>query len=154
MEVVLSGCPSCCRHVRASETSCPFCHAAIGSNARRAGRVRIGLAAACAIGLGTVTIAACSSSSPGVSVVYGPPVIPECADAGVRFGGSCSGEVYVSIDHCAGIDGGHGYAFCADGTWSFTITDPATDGYCPLDTGDCGMDGGKGKAGSGKGSGG
>ena len=90
MEVVLSGCPSCCRHVRASETSCPFCHAAIGSNARRAGRVRIGLAAACAIGLGTVTIAACSSSSPGVSVVYGPPVIPECADA-----------VFGSADHAA-----------------------------------------------------
>ena len=83
MEDFLSGCPSCCRHVRASETSCPFCHAAIGLNARRAGRVRIGLAAACAIGLGPVTIAACSSSSPGVSVVYGPHVIPECADAGV-----------------------------------------------------------------------
>jgi hypothetical protein len=59
---------------------------------------------------------------------YGvPPSAPDLFQDGVEVGGPCDGKVYV--------DGQEGYAFCDDGTWACTPTDPATDGYAPLDGG-------------------
>jgi hypothetical protein len=40
---------------------------------------------------------------------------------GGEFGGPCTEDTYTGA--------GTGYAFCDDGKWAYTTTDPATDGY-------------------------
>jgi hypothetical protein len=64
----LVSCAACARHVRASEASCPFCHAALpqalrGSLPRRPPPPRLSRAALFAFGTGAATIAtACGGS--------------------------------------------------------------------------------------------
>ena len=71
-----------------------------------------------------VACAAACSSSTGVTVppTSSPP--PGTTFVGGQFGGHCSGDVYV-------IAGTAGWAFCDDGVWAYTTTDPSTDGYTP-----------------------
>jgi hypothetical protein len=64
-------CPSCARHVRASETACPFCRGALAATAARpaprapAPTSRLSRAAMYAFGAGTITLAsACSTTNP------------------------------------------------------------------------------------------
>jgi hypothetical protein len=61
-------CPSCARHVRRTEASCPFCSAAISLGhlpARSAPKERIGRSATLAFGAAVATsLAACSSPAP------------------------------------------------------------------------------------------
>lgn len=61
-------CPSCARHVRRTESTCPFCSATIslaGLPARRAPAERLGRAATLAFGAAVATsVAACSSPAP------------------------------------------------------------------------------------------
>jgi hypothetical protein len=65
----LIACPSCSRHVRASEASCPFCKASVVEAAkafvpRKRPTERLGRAALYALGIGSASLtAACSSSS-------------------------------------------------------------------------------------------
>ena len=62
-------CPGCARHVRVSETVCPFCHGALndGFRSQRAPgppAMRLGRAALLAVGAGTIALASsCSSAS-------------------------------------------------------------------------------------------
>ena len=139
MNFDLSSCPSCYRHVRASETSCPFCHAAISPNARHAGKVRLGLAAACAIGMGMMTTAGTCSPSGPVSTQAGPPheTPPAACTAPFAWGSTCSGDEYLPLS-C-----GVGWAICEDGGWGFTSADPMHDSYYgPCECGGAGDEGG------------
>jgi hypothetical protein len=38
---------------------------------------------------------------------------------GLTWGGSCSGDVYIALST--------GYAFCDNGVWAYTVTDPKGD---------------------------
>jgi hypothetical protein len=66
-------CPSCERHVRAVDESCPFCRLALSEATRvalalRPAGKRLGRAAFYALSMGTMTVAAaCSSSTTGGS---------------------------------------------------------------------------------------
>ncbi len=122
-------CPSCRRHIRRSEASCPFCGVA---RPRLAGRR--GLAAAYAIGLGSATIAgtSCSSSSPSVmiSVPYGTAADPCLSEA--DYGSSCTGSGYTALSECGcDSDGGTGYAVCLESIMTFTCDRPGP-GFTPL----------------------
>lgn len=129
-------CPSCARHVRAREESCPFCRSELGEALRqtpepRAPAIRLSRGALYAFGVGSLTVATmCGSSNASVSsvTVYGGPSGVTFPD-GVVLGGHCEGKVYV--------DGTYGYAFCDDGMWAATDTNPATAdaGYTPLGDG-------------------
>lgn len=65
----LNPCPSCNRHVRAEETACPFCAAALPSRASLPERVlprgRLSRAALIAAGATLAGLSACSSSTSG-----------------------------------------------------------------------------------------
>jgi hypothetical protein len=63
-----------------------------------------------------------------VPTVPNPGELPsgDTFPGGIVIGGSCNGDVYVE----GTIEG---YAFCDDGVWTYTDTDPAEDGYT-LDT--------------------
>lgn len=70
----LSACPSCARHVRVSESACPFCQSALGdafraAPTRPAPGIRLARAALFALGTGVTLTPACSSSSE-------PPILP------------------------------------------------------------------------------
>ena len=70
-------CPGCARHVRVSETVCPFCHGALndGFRSQRAPgppAMRLGRAALLAVGAGTIALAS-SCSSASVKPPYGGP---------------------------------------------------------------------------------
>jgi hypothetical protein len=73
--------------------------------------------------LGAIGSGACSSS---VSVTIPTETTPPdgVTFVGGKFGGSCSGDVYV--------EAGTGWAFCDDDTWAYTTTDPSTDGFTPF----------------------
>jgi hypothetical protein len=81
----LIACPSCARHVRASEPSCPFCKASVVEAARafvprKRPTERLGRAALYALGLSGATAAvACSSS---VQPLYGSPIANDGGDHG------------------------------------------------------------------------
>ena len=85
----LRPCPSCARHVRADEATCPFCDAELPApeprafdHARAAGRAAVVFATAAAI-----SVSACGKkdgvgSSGAVVAVYGPPPqVEELKDA-------------------------------------------------------------------------
>jgi hypothetical protein len=87
-------CPECSRHVRQSESACPFCGQALSlahlpppAMPRR----RLGRAATFAFGasvVGATALVACSDDDPGGAVaVYGAPPA-----AGTSNGGSSAGE--------------------------------------------------------------
>ena len=67
-------CLSCARHVRASETACPFCAAALVASATstlaRSPSKRLSRAALFALGASAAAVAACSGS---VTPLYGAP---------------------------------------------------------------------------------
>lgn len=154
--IQLSICPSCHRHIRESEASCPFCGRVIG---RQEAKGRLGRAAICAISLGTATILpACSSSSPMPVFAYGPAPEIECGDAGLAS--SCTGQHYTTVAHCADCDGGQAYALCYDSTYvAFTCSPPEPPWTLAGDAaagGEGGTDGGAGDSGgeAGTGSGG
>ena len=102
----------------------------------------VGLAAVCAIGLGTATIAgaSCSSSSPSAmtSLPYGGPseTIPgPCLAADAGLGAPCTGTDYTVLPAACGAtcDGGVAYAFCNAGIFWFSCENPGSDGYTLLD---------------------
>ena len=83
--VALAPCPSCQRHVRTSETACPFCRATVDFSGlpppvrierRLARNALVALAAA----LGAGSMVDCSSSAGGP--VYGGPYTPYDASSG------------------------------------------------------------------------
>ena len=66
----LSACPSCSRHVRVSESACPFCRSVLSdafraTPARQAPRARLTRAALFALGTGVALTPACSPASSG-----------------------------------------------------------------------------------------
>ena len=72
-------CPGCTRHVRVSETVCPFCQVPLSDEFRaqvqpRPPAGRLGRAALSALGAGTIALASASScSSVTVQPLYGAP---------------------------------------------------------------------------------
>jgi hypothetical protein len=72
-------CDACSRHVKASETSCPFCGASTNSARPSAGEPFRRMAAAAAVAAGVVGLSGCSSSG---MVFYGSAGI--IVDAGDR----------------------------------------------------------------------
>lgn len=142
----LVACPSCTRHVRVHESSCPFCQHALSDAVRatpepRGPAVLLSRGALYAFGVGALTVAtACSSSSPAqVIVPYGIAPEPDCVfPDGIVGGTKCDGGVYVeslscSADSCGGssngANSGSGFAVCSSGTYALSCASPAGDGY-------------------------
>ena len=78
----LSACPACARHVRVSESACPFGHASLSDDfrARPAPRApRSGLSRAALYALGASAVAL----SPGCVLAYGGPAV-EVGDASIE----------------------------------------------------------------------
>jgi hypothetical protein len=114
-------CPSCGRHVRRTETACPFCAGAIAfrdAPLPRLPEVRLGRAATFAFGAAVATsVAACSGS---VTPAYGAPAID--ASSGVDAGSTVDAANPVD----ANIDTGNGAA--AYGIAPFDAGDVDTGG--------------------------
>jgi hypothetical protein len=69
-----------------------------------------------------VSSGACSSSSgTGTPTKSNPPT--GTTFIGGTFGTSCPANAYVQA--------GTGWAFCDDGTWAYTTSDPSADGFEP-----------------------
>jgi hypothetical protein len=89
-------CPSCSRHIRASEGSCPFCSASITATsvAPPAPSSRLSRAALIAFGAGTLVLAPACSSSGGIEECApsncAPPygAMPPFEDSGAPEDGS------------------------------------------------------------------
>jgi hypothetical protein len=127
-------CPSCARHVRSFETSCPFCAAALSPAAdsapvaRRAGP-RLGRAALFALGAGATALAACSSSqsiygAPPADdagdqdaeqgrALYGGPPVDAASDAPVLVDAAYGGPPQDAADDAADGEGGAAPAYGA-----------------------------------------
>ena len=96
---MLAPCPSCARHVRVSETACPFCHAAIpegitpvpGTNKRLSRAAAYAFTATMAATSGAVVVACGATAQPA----YGGPGIPS-------EGGSTDGASDGATDADAG----------------------------------------------------
>jgi hypothetical protein len=110
----LVACPACTRHVRVSESACPFCGNAFDATLRAIPRsrtpdLRLGRVALYALGAGTMTLAAaCSSSSPTTTAFYGVPpdaAFGEPPDAGADAPGSLTGTDASSNADDAGDSG-------------------------------------------------
>jgi hypothetical protein len=138
----LVACPSCTRHVRVSESSCPFCHHALSDAVRatpepRGPAVRLSRGALYAFGVGALTVAtACSSSSPAqVIVPYGVPPQPDCIfPDGIVEGSKCDGTVYVEPLSCASNScqgSSSAFAYCTGDTYAAMCGTPP-DGYTLL----------------------
>jgi hypothetical protein len=71
----LAPCPSCARHVRVAETSCPFCRAPLTARAPRRVPDLSRLSRAAQVAFGAALAAACASDpGPGpVAPAYGAP---------------------------------------------------------------------------------
>src|ERR1700733_11424777 len=79
----LAACPCCARHVRVSESACPFCRSALRdafpatpTREPREPRARLTRAALFALGAGVVLTPACSSKSSGSTVLPGYGLAP------------------------------------------------------------------------------
>jgi len=123
----LSPCPSCSRHIRVDETTCPFCRSAIAIEVAprsmptqrlgRAATFAFGAAiATSAVGCGTATapqdanVAAADGGADGSPVpLYGAPSIDAGHDA--YFGGLDAAYGGPPVD--AGVDGGLSAAYGA-----------------------------------------
>ncbi len=102
----LVACPACARHVRVSETACPFCGSVLPDSLRESAPpappgVRLTRAALFALGTGTLAIApGCSSDSVGTTpgtdastTVFAPPYgLAPIPDATSDDGGPTSGD--------------------------------------------------------------
>ncbi len=79
-------CPSCTRHVRASEEACPFCAAVLpqalpASALPRSPGARLSRAALYALGAAAAAVAACGGQSDtGVVPAYGAPAVDSGQD--------------------------------------------------------------------------
>ena len=84
----LVACASCARHVRVSESACPFCGAVLPEELRSrlaplTSAARLSRAAVFALGTGAVSLgAACSTSEEQVDSVYGGPPMADAAYGG------------------------------------------------------------------------
>jgi hypothetical protein len=102
----LVACPACARHVRVSETACPFCGVVLAASLRasappEAPGVRLARAAMFALGAGTLAIApgpraasATGCSSTGIEAPlppYGIAPVPEAGTDGADDGGPDTG---------------------------------------------------------------
>jgi len=100
----LSACPSCARHVRVSESTCPFCHSALSdafraTPARRAPRERLTRAALFVLGTGVALTPACSpasSGSPGTGTEQGD-------GSSDTDGGTTAQPLYGAVAYDAGV---------------------------------------------------
>jgi hypothetical protein len=92
----LAACPSCRRHVRVSESTCPFCSSALSdvfraTPARQAPRQRLTRSALFALGAGVALTPACSSeSTSGSPVDAGKPIF--CCIANPSYDGPIEPE--------------------------------------------------------------
>jgi len=114
----LVACVGCARHVRASETVCPFCRTDLPRTlrevaSRRPPAVRLGRAALMALGTGAATIAtACggnvSDGDPQVGVTaqpsYGAAIINDAGNDGSPDANFMGGPAYGGVSP---EDGGH-----------------------------------------------
>jgi hypothetical protein len=137
-------CTSCARHVRLSETSCPFCAAALDVGERAAAaqaidarlpRRRIGRAALLAIGLGVIAPATNACSSDDTSD-EGTVDAGTDANIGVLYG-AFMGDASFRDD--GSVVAAYGAPFFPDAS---TAIDAATDGG--PDASDASEDGGDG----------
>jgi hypothetical protein len=107
MLVTLFPCPSCARHVRVADASCPFCQTPLAAHAPRRIPDMSRLSRAAQVAFGAALAAACASEpGPGpVAPVYGAPapvddggmgapVEPVPEGTGGQAGGSAGGEAY------------------------------------------------------------
>ena len=116
----LCPCPGCARHVRVSETVCPFCQVRLsdGFGAQRAPRppaIRLGRAALSALGAGSIVLASSCSGSNVQPPYGGPPPVDarsdvspsvDAADGGPP--GDARAEMSSSVDAAYGgppVDG-------------------------------------------------
>ncbi len=93
----LSACPSCQRHIRVSETACPFCDAALdevfhAAPAARRPLARLSRAALFTFATGTAVAAgagaiACSSQTAQAPLYGGPPVDENDSGQRAIYGG-------------------------------------------------------------------
>lgn len=110
----LTPCPACHRHVRKTETACPFCSASISLAHLPAPQLpssRLGRAATFAFGaslVGVTALVSCSADdSPGTAVYGGPPV-PSAGAGGETSepgGGGAGTAVYGGPPTSAGEGG-------------------------------------------------
>lgn len=84
MSEVLVPCVGCARHVRASESSCPFCHAPCITAALPEVPLTRGLSRAAMLLGATLSLAACPRREREMAAVYGAPPPPALRDAGPR----------------------------------------------------------------------
>jgi hypothetical protein len=92
----LLACPSCARHVRASEASCPFCETSIasalaGSPPRQRPRERLSRAALVAFGIGSASVVACGGAVQGGGTGGGSTSVDSGGGRGSGGGGGGGG---------------------------------------------------------------
>jgi hypothetical protein len=105
MAPLLQPCESCARHVRISETACPFCGAAVASAPEAAAPAPFArpLSRAALLFMGVTAATGCSSAP---SVMYGPAII-EDSGATVDSGGEAIDSGGATVDSGGGgPDGG------------------------------------------------
>ncbi len=105
----LLACPSCARHVRASERACPFCAASLpeafaAAPARPPPTQRLGRAALFAFGATSIAVASACSSGDGSNQIpfYGAPSPDGGADAG--DGGEADAPTAVPLYGASPLD--------------------------------------------------
>jgi hypothetical protein len=102
-------CPTCARHVRRTESVCPFCRSAVAFGEAplpRLPEVRLGRAATFAFGAAIATsVAACSTGSPVPA--YGAPA-PDTGsvDAASGTDGGSAVDAAMAVDAAADVDTG------------------------------------------------
>jgi hypothetical protein len=141
----LRACAKCSRHVRVSESACPFCGVAL-SEAFRASpaplppRARLSRAALFAFGTGTLALApGCSSSSPDLVQDSGPGSSPAYGGFPDDSGPAYGGFPIDSGPEDAGTDAAE-MGTSADAAETGTPADAAETGTS-ADAGDAGDDG-------------
>jgi hypothetical protein len=107
----LRPCPACARHVRVSETGCPFCGGALADSFRadprpQAPRARLARAALLALGTGSVALVACSSTAP--TPAYGGSPVELPVDAGEDAGDKADAQPAqdAAAEAAPRVDGG------------------------------------------------
>ena len=99
-------CPSCARHVRRTESVCPFCAASVAFEDAPLPRLpdqRLGRAATFAFGAAMTTVAACSGN---VAPAYGAPA-PDAAtavDGGGSVDAASTDDAASTVDAASSID--------------------------------------------------
>ncbi len=85
-------CPSCARHVRVSEASCPFCTAALPLSHRRAGpaplpKRRLGRAALAAFGAAAIATSGCGDDGTAMDSSVADSAIDTIPSFDAAYGG-------------------------------------------------------------------